>query len=185
MVCSVTFDVVNASTTSAVLRPTQPPAKPITNAMIAEHRQRDVGDLAAEQHVAHAELARSRRSTVRAPCVGHRRGAERRGGAGIAPRVVGLLGAPVALGLQRARIGGVPLQRVAARRTADRTPRPAPGRAPGPSACTRPDRGSASSTQEGSVDAVGPAERPRARSRVDGRARHRARCRRRSRPDWS
>ena len=32
---SVTFEVVNASTTSAVLRPTQPPAKPITSAMIA------------------------------------------------------------------------------------------------------------------------------------------------------
>ena len=32
---NVTLDVVNASTTSAVLRPTQPPAKPISSAMIA------------------------------------------------------------------------------------------------------------------------------------------------------
>ena len=35
LVCSVTFDVVNASTTSAVLRPTQPPAKPMTSATMA------------------------------------------------------------------------------------------------------------------------------------------------------
>jgi hypothetical protein len=35
LVSSVTFDVVNASTTSAVLRPTHPPAKPISNAMMA------------------------------------------------------------------------------------------------------------------------------------------------------
>ena len=34
-VASVTFDVVNAWTTSAVLRPTQPPARPITSAMMA------------------------------------------------------------------------------------------------------------------------------------------------------
>src|SRR6478735_3881250 len=32
LVSSVTFEVVNASTTSAVLRPTQPPANPITSA---------------------------------------------------------------------------------------------------------------------------------------------------------
>jgi hypothetical protein len=32
---NVTFDVVNAATTSAVLRPTQPPARPITSAMMA------------------------------------------------------------------------------------------------------------------------------------------------------
>ncbi len=32
LVSRVTFDVVNASTTSAVLRPTQPPATPITSA---------------------------------------------------------------------------------------------------------------------------------------------------------
>ena len=32
---SVTFEVVNASTTSAVLRPTQPPVTPISSAAMA------------------------------------------------------------------------------------------------------------------------------------------------------
>ena len=35
LVSNVTFEVVNASTTSAVLRPTQPPATPMTSATIA------------------------------------------------------------------------------------------------------------------------------------------------------
>ena len=54
---SVTFEVVNASTTSAVLRPTQPPAIADHQRDDRQHRQRDVGHPAAEQHVAHAELA--------------------------------------------------------------------------------------------------------------------------------
>ena len=37
VVSRVTFDVVNASTTSAVLRPTQPPATPMTSATIASN----------------------------------------------------------------------------------------------------------------------------------------------------
>ena len=94
LVSSVTFEVVNASTTSAVLRPTQPPAKPITSAMIAEHRQRDVGHPAAEQHFAHAELARADARPVRGPATCTAGSAQRRGGAGIAPRVVGLVGSP-------------------------------------------------------------------------------------------
>ena len=51
---NVTLEVVNASTTSAVLRPTQPPAIPITSATDRQHRQSGIGHPAAEKHVAHA-----------------------------------------------------------------------------------------------------------------------------------
>ncbi len=43
-----------------------------------------------------------------------RRCAQRHRGARIAPRIVGFVGAAVAFGVERAGVGGVPLQRVAA-----------------------------------------------------------------------
>ncbi len=76
----------------------------------AEDGQRHVGHLAAEENVAHSELARADVGRS-AWGLGHRRGAQGDGGAGITPWVIGFVGAlPAALGIQRTRIRRVTLQ---------------------------------------------------------------------------
>ena len=78
-----------------------------------QRRQRDPGHLATEEHVADAQLAHG---GVDHDGCGLRkcRGAERRRGGGITPRVGGLIRlTAITLGVQCARIGGVALQRFA------------------------------------------------------------------------
>ena len=127
---------------------------------------------------------------ARGAVCGDRRGAQRRGGAGIAPRVVGLVGARARRfsAVQRAGVGGVALQRVAAARTG--RPKASASTGSGGWSCgVNSPLGFAVAVlgHEGAVDAVGPAERL-TRCRVDGRTRDGARRQAlapRTGPGWS
>ena len=92
-----------------------------------EHRQGAVGDLPAEQHVAHTELAGgpAYRRRLRP---GQRRAGERRGGTRVAPRVRTDIGVVVALVVERCRHRRDDAVASRPRDAGGRTPRQAPGR---------------------------------------------------------
>ena len=80
-----------------------------------EHRKRQVGHPPAEQHVTHAEPAARIAVAVRGG-TRHRRVTERGGRTGIAPGILGVLRLVLAFAVvERARVGGVALQRIGSR----------------------------------------------------------------------
>ncbi len=97
LVDSDTLEVVNASTTSAVLRPTTAADQADQQRQHGQHRKRQIGHPPAEQHVTDAEpAARDRRRRGRR----HARPPESpraRGRTGIAPGVLGVVGLVLAL----------------------------------------------------------------------------------------
>ena len=110
LVDSVTLEVVNASTTSAVLRPTTPPTKPISNASTASTNSARY-DTRPPNNTSRTPSRSCATSGPWAAGARYRRVTQSGGRTRVAPRVVGVFEFVLVFAVvERARVGGVALQ---------------------------------------------------------------------------